>query len=255
VGYSKIVRDITERKRAEEALAKAKDKLEIRVKERTAELFSANDQLKYYLAEVIRAQEKERKRVARELHDDMAPSLAYLGLELDAITTKYPVLPEEILQRLKAVREKMNGTQQDIRRYSHELHPAILDNLGLEPALETLVAELNSKERIEIKFEVPGTERVLPDEVKLALYRITQEALNNVWKHSKATEAEVSLDYTPDDIRLSIADNGIGFDSSTQTRHGLGLTGMKERAILVGAKLKIESKPGKGTKVIAEVKL
>jgi two-component system, NarL family, sensor histidine kinase DegS len=125
--------------------------------------------------------------------------------------------------------------------------------LGLEPALEALVSELSSKWSLEIGFKVVGAERKLSNDVNLALYRITQEALNNIWKHSRATKADVSLEYSPDKIKLSVSDKGIGFNSSTQIKGGLGLTGMRERANLIGAKMKIESAIGKGTTVLVEV--
>jgi len=133
------------------------------------------------------------------------------------------------------------------------LHPAILDNLGLEPALESLVAEMNSKRQMEIRFNVSGTERKLPIDINLALFRITQEALNNVWKHSRAREAAVDLEYRPNKTLLSITDNGIGFGPSAHNKGGLGLTSMRERANLIGARLRLESTTGQGTKVLVEV--
>lgn len=202
---------------------------------------------------LLEAQEEERKRIAVELHDDASPSLAYLCLELDAITTKCVGLSEETCQRLREIREKINAVQQNIRRYSHELHPAMLDNLGLEPALENLVAELNSQKLMEIQFDVSGVASILPDKVNLALYRITQEALNNVRKHSKATKAMVRLEYSIGKVLLDITDNGIGFNTSAPLKNGLGLVSMRERANLIGAELKVESSFYKGTSVKVEI--
>ncbi len=216
-------------------------------------LLQRNAEARRLTERVMKAQEEERKRLARELHDDTSPNLACLGLELDDISRKYQSLPGEVVQRLRIIRDKIDSTQQDIRRFSHELHPAILDNLGLEPALETLIEEFKSKAHIEIKFKAPGAERPLSNEIKLALYRIAQEALNNIRKYAKATEALVALELTTNVIRLSIADNGTGFDSTIKAK-GIGLTSMKERAKLIGAELKIESQLGKGTTITAEVK-
>jgi signal transduction histidine kinase len=204
--------------------------------------------------ELIKAQENERKRIARELHDDAAPNLAYLSLELDAMVTKSPDLSEKSKNHLRELGETLNHIQQDIRQYSHELHPAILDQMGLEPALDTLVTETNTRGGIKFQFKSDGAEISTSDEVNLALYRITQEALNNAWKHSKATLVVVNLGYSSNRIRLSIVDNGAGFDPSALNQ-GLGLTGMKERANLIGAKLKIISQPGKGTDVSVEMPL
>ena len=203
--------------------------------------------------ELIISQENERKRIARELHDDTAPNLAYLSLELDAMVTRSPDLTEKDKKNLNGLREKLNQIQQDIRQYSHELHPAILEQMGLEAALETLAAETSSRKGLKVQFESDGEELNTDDEVKLTLYRITQEALNNAWKHSKATRVVIRFGYSSDRIRLSIADDGTGFDSAVRT-HGLGFTGMKERADMIGARLSIESVLGKGTEIIVEVK-
>lgn len=200
---------------------------------------------------LLKAREEESRRLARELHDDTAQTLAYLGIELDALSTKFRSLPEEIIRRLKTIQEKINNTQQDIRRFSHELHPAILENLGLEAALETLTTEMNPDGKMEVQLNIDGAERHLPDDISLNLYRIAQEAFNNIFKHASATQVAVNLRYAADKIILSVADNGIGFSVSTRTssktRSGLGLVNMKERAALIGAELKIESGAGQGT--------
>jgi len=202
---------------------------------------------------LIKTQEEERKRIARDLHDGTSPTLVHLSLELDAMSTRTQNLSEETVQRLKELREKISNIQQDIRQFSHELYPAILDNLGLETALETLVVEFNAKGCWDIQFGVTGRKRSLASEVNLALYRIVQDALNNVCKHAKASKAMVSLEYKSNRTKLSIADNGIGFDLSTQTKGGLGLTAMQQRANLIGANLKVESKIGRGTTISVEV--
>ncbi len=203
--------------------------------------------------ELIKSQEEERKRIARELHDDTSPSLALIGLELDnLIRVQSPSLPEEVIQKLKDSREKLGDIHQHIRHYSHELHPAILDNLGLELALEALVDELDSKTDMVMEFEVKGTARNLSDEVNLELYRIAQEALNNIRKHSQAAKAVVTLEYTPHKVILSIIDNGRGYDTSKKNV-SLGLTSMKERASLIGAEIKIDSVIGRGTTVFVEL--
>ena len=246
--------DVTERKKLEDILEKSKDDLETKVTERTAELAQSNQQLEYYIAEVLQAQEKERKRIARELHDDTAPSLAYIGLELDGIITKYPTLPLEIIQRLHLLKDRVNTTQIEVRRFSHELHPAVLENLGLEAALETLIDEINAGGKIEIQFNVTGSGKHLADEANLQLFRIVQEALNNIQKHSGATKAGVKLRYTPKHIRVTVVDNGNGFKASdkkkTGVKGGLGLISMQERAQLIRADFKIKSKPDLGTKVV-----
>jgi PAS domain S-box-containing protein len=252
LGYVTICRDITQQTLDKKALIEAKKSLEGRVKERTAELSKAKEQLEYYLGEVIRAQEEERKRIARELHDEASPSLGFISLELDNIIAKNPGLSEDVVSRLRTITEKLRMAQEEIRLFSHELHPSVLDQLGLESALETLISDLNSKDKVLIKFRVKGKEQNLSDDVKLALYRITQEALNNVWKHSQAPQALVGLHYAAKGVKLTITDNGIGFDPS-KSPNGLGVTGMKERAHLIGGSLKIESRLSQGTKITVEV--
>jgi len=202
--------------------------------------------------DLVEVQEIERKSIARELHDDTAPNLAYLSLKIDAIVSKSTNLTEKDITQLKEIRQGINKAQQNIRHYSHELHPAVLDNLGFEPALETLITEFNSITGMQIKFEVSGMERILQDDVKLALYRITQEALNNILKHAKTSTAVVILRYSRNRTRLSITDNGVGFDSSLKSK-GIGLSSMQERANLIGAKLEIESRANQGTTVSVEV--
>jgi PAS domain S-box-containing protein len=249
--------DISDRKKMEEEIGKAKDDLEIKVIERTAELARSKEQLEYYIAKVLQAQEKERKRIARELHDDTAPSLAYIGLELDGIIMKYPALPPEISRRLNLLKEKTNTTQLEVRRFSHELHPAVLENLGLEAALETLIDEINAGGKLVIDFNVSGAVKRLLDEASLQLFRIVQEALNNVQKHSGATKAAVRMRYTRDNIKVTVIDNGSGFEvtnkKKTDSRGGMGLIGMQERAQLIKAVLKIKSKKDLGTTVCVVV--
>lgn len=218
-----------------------------------ANLRHKNEETEELTRKVIASQEEERKIIARELHDDTSPTLAYLSLELDSIIAKSAVLPKEIAERLTVLREKINGIQQNVRRYSHELHPAVLENLGLEAALEALTDEMNSKGHASIQIFIVGSGRSLPHDVNLALYRITQEALNNIWKHAKATKAQIKLEYEPRQVNLSVTDNGIGFDTSARPKSGLGLTSMKERASLIGAKLRLESIIGHGTTVSVEV--
>jgi signal transduction histidine kinase len=216
-------------------------------------LHHKNEEAEQLTKRLNNSQEEEKKRMARELHDDLSPMMAFLSLELDAIMESKPALSEEVTQRLKTVREKIDYTQQSIRNLSHELHPAILDNLGLEAALESLADEIKTKVGIEIEFNVSGTQIILSDEVNLVLYRVTQEALNNVFKHSRATRAAVNLKYAPHKIELTVADNGIGLLPFAEKKGGLGLISMKERTNLIGAKLRYESAADRGTIVSVEV--
>jgi signal transduction histidine kinase len=248
-----------ERELDEAVIRGERTKAEMLVKEQTTELARVNEQLKLYTKEIIRAQEVERKRVAIELHDDTAQNLALLTLEIDKILESDDLLPEKTRMRMKILRDDVNRTQQDVRRYSHELRPGVLDYLGLEAALEGLAEDINSKENsLEVHLEIKGKERRLPDEIELTLFRIAQESLNNCQKHSHAAQASINLHYYPDRIKLMISDNGDGFDVKKDAqaaikRRRLGLIGMRERAELVGGKLVIRSILGKGSAISIDV--
>jgi two-component system, NarL family, sensor histidine kinase DegS len=240
-------------------LVSAKEELEAKVQERTAELARANEQLHTYTREIVRVQEAERKRVAIELHDDTAQNLALLALEIDKLLDRKDSLSPDTLAHLQVLRADVNRTQNEVRRFSHDLRPGVLDYLGLEAALEGLANDTKEKGNLEVDFEVQGKSRRLPDEVELSLFRIAQEALVNSQKHSQATRASISLQFSPDKVRVVTADNGTGFDVKADTqsavrRRRLGMVGMRERAVLIGGKLRIKSIIGVGSTVSIEVK-
>ena len=206
-----------------------------------------------FTKKLLEVQEEERKRIARELHDDTAQNLALLMLEIDNILQNAEALPEKTLSRLMHLKDDIDRTQKDVRRYSHELRPGVLDYLGLEPALEGLVEDLRARSDVETDLKISGEGQRLDEVVELAIFRIAQEATSNIRKHALATKAQIRLSYTPEMIKLSISDNGKGFKPSIKKKagnsSGLGLIGMKERAHLIGATLRIQSSINKGTTV------
>jgi PAS domain S-box-containing protein len=210
---------------------------------------------RHYLGQVTRAQESERKRISRELHDDTIQSLVVLSRQLDALaTTRTDDVPPEVRHRLEDLWHQSNTIMQGVRRLSQDLRPAALDRLGLIPAIQMLAADAARFSGIPTVVTVAGTERRLGEEIELVLFRIVQEALRNVWRHSKATAATVTIEFTHYKVEITIADNGIGFDlpatPSELAKEGkLGLAGMEERARLVGATLSAQSRPGQGTTV------
>jgi PAS domain S-box-containing protein len=233
IGFQHIARDITEEKRLQE-------------------------NQRHYLEQVTRAQEQERKRISRELHDDTIQSLVVLSRQLDSLATAHAQIPPEVRKRLEELWQRCNSVMQGVRRLSQDLRPAALDRLGLLPALQMLASDTARFSEIPIKVNVSGTERRLAEEVELVLFRIVQEALRNVWRHSKATAAEVTVEFTNSKVRICIVDNGAGFDlpanvSDFAKEGKLGLAGMEERARLVGATLSAESHRGKGTKITIEM--
>jgi PAS domain S-box-containing protein len=232
VGFQHIARDVTQEKRMQESL-------------------------RFYLGQITMAQEEERKRIARELHDETIQSLVVLARQLDDIASSSKGLSEYKRILLEMLREQVNSVMADVRRLSQDLRPSALDRLGLVPALEWLASDIQKRSAINIKVETHGISRRFSPEVELVLFRIAQEALRNVWRHSQATGAEVTVEFGERKIRITVNDNGKGFDLPDATgdlvKQGrLGLAGMQERIQLVGGSLRIESKPGKGTTVVIE---
>ena len=204
------------------------------------------------------AQEEERKRIARELHDDTAQCLAHLSLEIDALLSRRNQLPLEIYTRMKDLKTQIDDGLERLRRFCGDLRPEVLDRLGLLPALESLTEQTNADDKLEVEIEITGHERRLSPEVELALYRIAQEALHNVGKHAEADQAVISLKFQSSRVTLTIRDNGKGFqlpelltDFAASGR--LGLLGMQERARLAGGRLIVHSQPGKGSLLKVEV--
>jgi PAS domain S-box-containing protein len=198
---------------------------------------------------LMNAQEKERARLARELHDGLSQNLALLSIQLASLGNE-PNDLEYVKDQLNQLVSDVNTLSRDVRRISHELHPAKLGQLGLESALRGFCRELSAAHSIKIDFESENLPRELPEDVSLCLYRVTQESLQNVIKHSGATSAQVGIKLENHEINLSITDNGAGFDpKAMQTKESLGLVSIEERVSGVKGKVKIISAPGAGTKI------
>jgi PAS domain S-box-containing protein len=211
-----------------------------------------------HLQQVVRAQEEERKRIARELHDDTAQILGSLSREVDNfIRKKSYLLPDEVAF-LKYLREQLNRGLQEVHRFSQDLRPSVLDDLGLSPALKSLVAKMKERSGIDVELRVVGRQRRFAPEVELLVFRIVQEALNNVKRHSNASKACVVVAFAEGRTRLTISDNGQGFELPRRTDDflqcgKLGLAGMQERARLLGGTMEVHSAPGDGTTIILEI--
>ena len=214
--------------------------------------------MEFYLSEITKAQEEERRRIAREIHDESIQSLATLALGIDAIARGKEKLSKDVIRRLKGLRAETNSILDALRHFSHELRPGVIDHVGLVPALEILTEELNKENRVKASLEVAGSERRLTPETELALFRIAQEALHNVKKHSRATEAKIRLKFIRSKVKLTVSDDGRGFElpdmlSDFAAEGKLGLIGMQERTRLLGGKLLVKSWAGRGTTVVVEV--
>jgi two-component system sensor histidine kinase DegS len=216
------------------------------------------ENLRYYLQEITQAQEDERKRIARELHDDTAQLLGSLSRQLDNFVRKKSGLaPNEVLF-LKDLQAQLNRGVQGVHRFVQDLRPSLLDDLGLIPALRSLMKDMQEYDGIGSKLEVTGDEKRFAPEFESSLFRIIQEALNNIRRHAQASEAGVIIDFTRDRVRVTISDNGRGFELAGRVddlpRIGkLGMVGMQERARLLGGTLKVQTTPGKGTTLIVEM--
>jgi len=214
--------------------------------------------MEFYLSEITKAQEEERKRIAREIHDESIQSLATLALGIDAIAREKERLPEDVIGHLKGLRTEANSILDGLRRFSHELRPGDIDHVGLVPALEFLTDELNKENRVKANLEVAGSERRLIPDTELALFRIAQEALRNVKRHSRATRVTIRLKFIRGRVRLTVSDDGRGFEppdtlSDFAVESKLGLVGIQERTRLLRGKLLVRSWVGRGTMVVVEV--
>jgi len=214
--------------------------------------------LQFYTQEIVRAQEEERQRVAQDLHDVSVQSAVLLCRRLDAVTEAAETeLAPQVVSALVEARKAAEGISDELRRFSRDLRPLILDDLGLTPAIKRLVAELSDRSPIQARLTVSGASRRVDPGAELALFRIAQEALRNAERHSGASRVTVKLAYGGGDVRLGVTDDGKGFSVPSYTTLAgagrLGLLGMHERARLAGGSCTIESQPGKGTRVEAHV--
>lgn len=212
----------------------------------------AQTAMQNYITAIMRGQEDERMRLARELHDDTIQSLIALQQRIEMAQKALVKDPAHAASKMADLKELLTDTLGSVRRFVRDLRPTYLENLGLIPALEMLARESNAK------FQVLGEEKRLDEERELALFRITQEALRNVAKHAHASEVAVTVAYDSDQVTTTIEDNGAGFDApAAHTAYAevghFGMMGMQERAQLFGGNVFIRSERGKGTKVIAYV--
>jgi signal transduction histidine kinase len=220
------------------------------------ELRLARDAQMQLSGRLIDAQEKERSRLAAELHDDFSQRLALLALGLENASEALPDSPRAAKQQLQELINSAGELGADIHTVSHRLHSATLESLGLGPGVSSLCKEFTDRHGIEIDYSADNIPRIVDPDVALCLFRIVQEALQNLRKHSGAARAEVRLMKRADRILVSVYDQGKGFDMSDMKAHeGLGIQSMGERARLLSGRFEIHSKPGRGTRVEAAIPL
>ncbi|MCR5559497.1 MAG: sensor histidine kinase, partial [Schwartzia sp.] len=212
---------------------------------------------KYLSAAIIRAQEDERLRVSREIHDGPAQDVANLLLESSIIERLIDVDPDEAKMSIKELRKHLKGCLTDIRQIIFDMRPMSLDDLGLVAAIGAVARKFRDRDMLNVRFSVDGEEVQLPDHVKTGLFRIVQESLNNVLHHSGVKEANLRMLYTDAAVSILVEDKGQGFDvdefemenqNATEDKH-FGILGMRERATIIGAELSVTSRIGEGTRV------
>jgi len=238
-------------RRSRDRLQEWNAELEAIVAERTRDIERYSKEI---TTRVLQAQEEERKRIARELHDDTAQSLSSILITLDVLETKLEGIDPMLKGALERVRDLTKRTLDETRALSHDLRPTILDDFGLVAALRWYADEHMLTFGVPVDVDIaPLAADRLPSEIELALFRIAQEALNNSGKYAESSQTRMRLSSVQGGVKLVVEDDGRGFEPGTLGRPsrngGLGLYGMRERADLIGAKLRIESAPGKGTKI------
>ena len=226
--------------------------------EALSELSRAKENLETYIKLATEAQEEERKRLSRELHDDILQSLVVAKAQVGLVNASN--LPDDAHVRLVGIEEVLAASVNDVRRYCRDLRPSLLDDLGLIDAIEWLVGDLSSRTSMTVDMRVEGPWRRLDGRDELMIFRVVQEALRNVERHADATRALVGLDFGEESLAVSVADNGKGLPSAGlseggQSETGLGLRGLGERAKLLKGSLAVKSQRGQGTQVILQVPL
>jgi signal transduction histidine kinase len=204
------------------------------------------------LRRVVSAQEAERQRIARELHDATGQALTALGLGLRGVSTTLRRDGGQAERQLHQLEELATHSLDELRHLIADLRPSHLDDLGLPAALRWYAKDLQTRAPLTLQVEVAGEQRPLTPAIKIALFRVAQEALNNVIKHSSASQAWVRLGYDAHGVSLCVEDNGCGFDAAARAiplRPSWGLLGMEERATLLGGRFALHSEPGRGTRV------
>lgn len=280
------------RRKIEEALRNAHNELEVRVEERTRELALVNqalvgeiaermeterslreserslkvsqeelqqsrEELRALAGQLLTAQEGERRRIARDLHDDVNQRLAMLAMDLRRIEKGDQTDPAAVASMVRSITGRLTAVSDDVRQMAYRFHPSILDDLGLTKAVRRLVDDFSASTGIQAVYVHHDPVSPVPTDLATCVYRIAQESLNNVARHARASEVEVELICDEGRVTLSIRDNGVGFDplQVSQMRGRLGVLSMKERVRLVRGTLDVTTAPGRGTHIEVDVPL
>jgi signal transduction histidine kinase len=228
-------------------------RLERQARLRYSELVRSRGELQQLSAQLVDAQETERRAISRELHDEVSQSLGLLLMDAGRLSNQLGSANEKGQELVRSIKTVAERTVQIVRNMALLLRPSMLDDLGLVPAVEWFAREMSRRGEIEVEVRAENVSEDLPDAVKLCVYRMVQEALNNARRHAHAKNAVVELNQSDDSIHLKMSDDGAGFDPK-RTR-GMGLLGMSERVKRLGGTLEIDSRPGSGTTIRAAIPL
>jgi PAS domain S-box-containing protein len=215
------------------------------------------EELKGLTAQLFHSQEMERKRIARELHDEAGQALTGINFSLETIEKKLSPDLQDIKTMVLEIKQQISRTYQEMRRISHRLHPAMLTDLGLEPALDADLASISKHSDLNINFRMVGFEKRLDPELETVLYRLSQEALTNTLKHAHASAFHLSIIKSYPNIIFLAEDDGVGFDTRKLHKHchSLGLLSMRERAAMLGGSFSLRTSPGEGTRIRIEISI
>ena len=242
-GVNCVMEEITDRVRAQEALAASE-----------AALRHSHARTRSLAGRLITAQETERTRIARELHDDVSQRLATLAIGLSSLKREVPPGCAHLSDELQQYQDWAVEMAEDIRNLSHELHPGVLRHAGLAAALKSVCGEVERKRGLAVSFEASDQLEEVPPEIALCLYRVAQETLHNAASHARARHVLVSLTAREEELELSVRDDGCGFDlAAARRRGGLGLLSIDERVRLVGGVVELRTAPARGTTVSVRI--